>query len=164
MLITTIKEFKIQYDEPLHLLRVEWVAGRDMRRLRPALEQLYQLANQLQITHGLLAMESLPDISAYDQIWVGSQWLPKTTSLALKQAVIVLSYKQVYNQQAIETLLGLNRLQIKTDFQFFGQSTAAMHWLTGESPRLPELLAEWDDPRSAPATGVAEPRVRYNLW
>ncbi|RYE89614.1 MAG: hypothetical protein EOO37_04700 [Cytophagaceae bacterium] len=162
MLLTTIKEFKIQYDDLLHLLRVEWVAGHDMRRLRPALEQLYQLANQLQITHVLLAIESLPDISAYDQIWLGSQWLPKTASLALKRAIIVLSSRQVYNQQAIETLLSISRLYIRFDFQFFRQSVSAMHWLTGESPRLPELLAEWDGPYAAPSSGVAEPRATYN--
>jgi hypothetical protein len=162
MLITTIKEFKIQHDEPLQLLRVEWAAGRDMRRLRPALEQLYQLASQLQVTQGLLVIESLPDISAYDQIWLGSQWLPKTVSLALKQAVIVLSSRQVYNQQAIETLLGINRLHIRFDFQFFRHPDTAMHWLTGESPRLPELLAEWNGPYGAPATGVEEPQTKYN--
>lgn len=161
MLITDIKEFKIQYDEPLQLLRVEWVAGHDMRRLRPALEQLYHLAAQLQVTHALLALESLPDISAYDQIWLGSQWLPKTGRLVLKQAVIVLAHRQVYNQQAIETTLTINWPYVKTDFQFFRNSVTAMHWLTGESARLPELLDEWDEPRGAALPGVAEPRATY---
>ncbi|RZL13577.1 MAG: hypothetical protein EOO62_07745, partial [Hymenobacter sp.] len=105
MIITDIKEFKIQYDEPLRFLRVEWAAGRDMRRLRAALEQLSQVAIRLQVTHGLLAVDTLPDISAYDQIWLGSQWLPKMAGLSLTQAVIVLSSGKVYNQQAIETLL-----------------------------------------------------------
>ena len=161
MLITDIKEFKIQYDEPLRLLRVEWAAGRDMRRLRPALEQLYQLAQQLQITHALLTIDTLPDISAYDQIWLGSQWLPKTGQLALKQAVITLSSQQVYNQQAIETIMALNRLHIKFDFQFFRLPDTAMHWLTSESLRLPELLAEWDGPRGDSLTSVAEPLAKY---
>lgn len=161
MLITDIKEFKIQYDEPLQLLRVEWAAGHDMRRLRPALEQLYQLAQQRQVTRGLLAIESLPDISAYDQIWLGSQWLPKTGRLALKQAVIVLSAQQVYNQQAIETVLTLNWPYVKTDFQFFRSSVTAMHWLTGESARLPELLDEWDEPHRPALSSVAEPRASY---
>ncbi|RYE90621.1 MAG: hypothetical protein EOO37_02515 [Cytophagaceae bacterium] len=161
MLITNIKEFKIQYDEPLSLLRVEWAAGHDMRRLRPALEQLSQLAQQLQVTHCLLAIEQLPDISAYDQIWLGSQWLPKTGQLALKQAVIVLSSKQVYNQQAIETILTINWPYISLDFQFFRHSVTAMHWLTGESARLPELLREWDGLPGAASSGVAEPRAIY---
>ena len=157
MIITDIKELKIQYDEPLHLLRVEWAAGRDMRRLRPALEQLSQLAIRLQVTHGLLAIDALPDISAYDQIWLGSQWLPKTERLGLKQAVIVLSSGKVYNQQAIETLLMLNRNHVRFDFQFFSHSIAAMHWLTNESRHLPALLTEWEA-----AYGLAGPEA-YQL-
>jgi len=164
MIITDIKEFKIQYDESLHLLRVEWAAGRDMRRLRPALEQLAQLATSRHITHGLLAIDGLSDISAYDQIWLGSQWLPKTERLALKQAVVVLSSGKVYNQQAIETLFELNRKLVKFDFQFFSQSVAAMHWLTNESRRLPALLAEWDaafGPVSPETNLLAEPPAPY---
>ncbi|TVT41319.1 hypothetical protein FNT36_07640 [Hymenobacter setariae] len=164
MIITDIKELKIQHDEPLHLLRVEWAAGRDMRRLRPALEQLSQVAIRLQITHGLLAIDTLPDISAYDQIWLGSQWLPKTERLALKQAVIVLSSGKIYNQQAIETLLTLNRNHVRFDFQFFSQSVSAMHWLTNESRRLPALLAEWDEafgPMAPEAYQASEPRAPY---
>lgn len=164
MIITDIKELKIQYDEQLHLLRVEWAAGRDMRRLRPALEQLSQVAIRLQVTHGLLAIDTLPDISAYDQIWLGSQWLPKTERLSLKQAVIVLSSGKVYNQQAIETLLTMNRKLVKFDFQFFSQSIAAMHWLTNESRRLPALLTEWEAAfglAGPEAYQITEPRAPY---
>jgi hypothetical protein len=164
MIIWDIKEFKIQYDEPLQLLRVEWAAGSDMRRLRPALEQLHQLANGLAITHGLISIQGISDISAYDQIWLGSQWLPKTGNLALKQAVIVLSSSQVYNQQAIETILSINRMYIKFDIQFFSHATSAMHWLTLDSGRLPMLLGEWEAAYGSsgePFTGVAEPRARY---
>ncbi|MGI4743723.1 MAG: hypothetical protein ACRYG7_51880 [Janthinobacterium lividum] len=164
MIITDIKELKIQYDESLQLLRVEWAGGPDMRRLRPALEQLRQLASGLAITHGLLNISSLPDISAYDQIWLGAQWLSKTSKLALKQAVIVLASSQVYNQQAIETILTLNRVHIKFDIQFFSHATSAMHWLTTESGHLPALLAEWEaahGPTPTPPTGVAEPRAGY---
>lgn len=165
MIITDIKELKVQYDASLQLMRVEWAAGPDMRRLRPALEQLRQLANEYVITHGLLNISSLPDISAYDQIWLSAQWLPKTGKLALKQVVIVLASSQVYNQQAIETILMLNRVHIKFDMQFFSHATSAMHWLTTESGRLPALLAEWEaayGPMPMPPTGVAEPRAGYS--
>jgi len=164
MIITDIKEFKIQYDEPLQLLRVEWAAGSDMRRLRPALEQLYQVATRLAVTHGLLTLDALPDISAYDQIWLGSQWLPRSGQLALKQAVIVLSSAKVYNQQAIETLMALNRRHVAFDFQFFGQNVSAMHWLTNESRRLPALLTEWEAAFGLPgseASWLAEPKAPY---
>jgi hypothetical protein len=161
MIITDIKEFKIQYDESLRLLRVEWAAGSDMRRFRPAMEQLYQVALRLQVTHGLLDIDTLPDISAYDQIWLGSHWLPKTRQMALKQAIIVLSSAQVYNQQAVETLLFLSRLFIKFDFQFFTQSTPALHWLYSDSPRLPEMLSEWADTYGPSDSEVTRPRARY---
>lgn len=165
MIITDIKELEIQYDESLQLLRVEWAAGSDMRRLRPALEQLRQLATTFHVTRGLLSLNNLPEISAYDQIWLGAQWLPKTGKLALRQAVIVLASSQVYNQQAIETLLMLNRVHIKSDIQFFTYATSAMHWLTAESERLPVLLAEWEaayGPTPQPPTGAAEPRASYH--
>ena len=163
MIITDIKELKLQYDEPLHFLRVEWAAGRDMRRLRPALEQLSQVAIQRQVTHGLLAIDTLPDISAYDQIWLGSQWLPKTERLALKQAVVVLDSKQIYNQQAIETLLVFGR-QSRVDFQFFRQAVTGMQWLANDSLRLPALFAEWADahgPATSTTNLLAEPLAHY---
>jgi hypothetical protein len=163
MIISDIKEFRIQYDEQLRLLRVEWAAGHDMRRLRPALEQLQQLAQHLQATHGLLSLSDLPDISAYDQIWLGSQWLPKTERLALKQAVVVLDSKQIYNQQAIETLLVFGR-QSRVDFQFFRQAVTGMQWLANDSLRLPALFAEWADahgPATSTANLLAEPLAHY---
>ena len=165
MIISDIKEFKIQYDEPLRLLRVEWAGGHDMRRLRPALEQLQQLVQRLQATHGLLALTDLPEISAYDQIWLGSQWLPKAERLALRQAVVVLDSKQVYNQQAIETLLVFGR-QPRVDFQFFRQATMGLQWLANDSLRLPLLFAEWADaygPAAPTANIVSEPLPRYGL-
>jgi hypothetical protein len=164
MIISNIKEFKIQYDEPLRLLRVEWAGGHDMRRLRPALEQLHLLAHRLQATHGLLALGNLPDISAYDQIWLGSQWLPKAERLALRHMVVVLDSKQVYNQQAIETLLVFGRPQAAIDFQFFRQAAAGLQWLANDSLRLPFLFAEWADaygPAAPLADEVAEPLPRY---
>jgi hypothetical protein len=164
MIIVDIKEFNIQYDEPLRLLRVEWAGGLEMRRLRPALEQLRQLAYRLQPTHALLALNDLPDISAYDQIWLGSQWLPKAERLALRQAVVVLDTKQVYNQQAIETLLGFGRHQPQLDFQFFRQAAAGMQWLANDSVRLPVVFSEWVasyGPASPNASVVAEPLPRY---
>ncbi len=164
MIITDIKEFNIQYDEPLRLLRVEWAAGHDMRRLRPALEQLHQLALRLEVMHGLLAFADLPDISAYDQIWLGSQWLPRAERLAIRQAVLVLNAGQIYNQQAIETLLMYSRPKLGIDFQFFRQAETGMQWLANDSLRLPRLFAEWAEAYgpARPVPGeVAEPLPRY---
>lgn len=164
MIISDIKEFHIQYDEPLRLLRVEWASGHDMRRLRPALVQLHQLAQRLQIACGILDISDLPEISAYDQIWLGSQWLPKSECLALRHAVIVLDSWQVYNQQAIETLLVFGRPQSGIDFQFFRQAATGLQWLANDSPRLPLLFAEWAAAYGLPAPAgnkVAEPLPPY---
>lgn len=162
MLIESIKELHIQHDESLHLLRVAWAAGRDMSRLRPALERLLRLTDRLRITHVLLALNNLPDLSAYDQIWLGTEWMPSVLRLRLKQVVIVLASEQVYNQHAIETILETDGPFINLNIQFFTQVTPAMYWLTDDSPRLPALLAEWTAAYGpAPPTALAEPLVEY---
>ncbi len=164
MIINQIKEFNVQHDEALHLLRVEWAGGRDMSRLRQALRQLQQLAIRLHITHVLLGLDSLPDISAYDQIWLGTHWLPRLQQMPLQQAVVVLSSKQVYNQHAIETMLMMSKINFNSDIQFFTQALAGMHWLTDGSARLPALLAEWVaayGPALPPLRGLSEPRAMY---
>lgn len=165
MIIENIEEFNIQYDKPLSLLRAEWAGSRDMSRLRQAFRQLEGLCQQLHVTHALLGLDALPDISAYDQIWLGIHWLPHLRQLPLQQAVVVLASKQVYNQQAIETILLTSNMSFDFDIQFFTQSLAAMHWLTDESPRLPALLAEWAaayGPTLPPLSGVAEARAAYH--
>ena len=43
VIITTISDFSLQYDEPLSLLRVEWASGDDTRTLRTSAEKLLQL-------------------------------------------------------------------------------------------------------------------------
>ena len=164
MLLNDSKEFKIQYDEELRLMRIEWITTAEMRRLLPALDQLAQLAERMQVTHVLLALDSLPDLSAYDQIWIGTHWMPKVLKLPLQQAIIVLSPRQVYNQHAIETIIKLSRPFIKFDIHFFNQSTAGMHWLLEGSPNQEALLREWETafgPKTRPPDEVAEPFADY---
>ena len=162
MIIDSIKEFHIQHDMGLRLLRVEWAAGRNMGRLRPALEHLRQLAQRLRITHLLLALDSLPDISPYDQIWLGAEWLPGVVQLRLRQVVLVLASERVYNQHAIETIVETDGPAKGFNLQFFTQVTPALHWLTDDSPRLPALLAEWAAHFGPPPPSeVAEPAATY---
>ena len=164
MLITNVKEFRIQYTEAERLLRVEWVATADMRRLRTALGQLQQLAERLHITHVLVGLTNLPDISPYDQIWLGTHWLPKVFKLTLQQAILVLHPTQVYNQHAIETLIKISRPFIKFDIHFFSQSAAGMHWLLENSPHQAAVLDEWETAfgtSASPLGGVAEPLAKY---
>lgn len=167
MIKSTIKELHIQHDEQLRMLRVNWAAGHDLRRFQPVLEQLSQLADRLRITHLLIGMENMPEISAYDQIWLGSQWLPKLLRLPLRQVVVVLASGQVYNQHAIETVLMGCVGYTKIDVQFFTQEVTGMHWLLDGVPRLPALLAEWEAAFNPPATlapGMAGPTVRYHYF
>ncbi len=139
-------------------MRMEWVGGSDMRRLRPALEQLQKLAEHLRIRIGILDLGDLPDISAYDQIWLGTHWMPKLWAMPLKHMSIVIPASQVYNQQSIELLLHMARPFSKHGVQFFRSAPTAMAWLLEYEPRLPELLAEWESDSSLP---LSEPCARY---
>lgn len=145
MLFRNIKGLNIQHDEALSLLRVEWVGGRQLTYLRPSLVQLQLLARQLQVSHVLLHLDALPDLPVFDQIWLGTHWMPTVLQLPLQQVVVVLHSARVYNLHAIETLLLAFRLFIKFDVQFFTQLLPGLQWLTNHSPRLPELLAEWQE-------------------
>jgi hypothetical protein len=164
MIIKHIKQFAIQYDERLNLLRIEWIGGQNMSHFRMAFRQLQQLAKELRISKALLELNSLPDISAYDQFWLGVNWLPRLQQVPLQQVVIVLGSEQVYNSQAIEMLLATDKIPYKFDIQIFEQYLPAMHWLTDESPRLPALLAAWRaayGPALPPVRGAAGLKAAY---
>ena len=166
MLLTTIKEFCIQHDVPLDVLRVAWIGGQKMSRFRIAFEQLHKLASQLQVTRILLELNSLPEIPVYDQLWLSAQFMPTVLGLPLQQLVISLASEQVYNQHVVENLLLAVQRESRFDVQFFTQGEAAMHWLSDNSPRLPALLAEWErgcNTRPGRASGVAEPLAQYLL-
>lgn len=163
MLIRDVEEFAIQYDKELHLLRAEWTAGRRMTQLRPALIQLQQLALQLQPTLVLLNISGMADLSVYDQIWLGTHWMPMVLQLPLQHVVVVLGSERVYNMQAIEMLLTAFRLLIRFDVQFFTLAVPGLQWLTSNSPRLPQLLADWEETFGAGPGMLAEPQPSYRL-
>jgi hypothetical protein len=164
MIITHIKQFAIQHDEPLRMLRIEWIGGHNMRLFRDAFRQLHQLAKELRVNKALLELNSLPDISAYDQIWLGASWLPRLQQLPLQQVVIVLGSEQVYNSQAVEMMLTTGKIPFSFDIQIFNQASPAMHWLTDDSPRLPALLAAWRTaygPALPPMRSTIGPKAAY---
>ncbi|MVN76129.1 hypothetical protein GO988_07310 [Hymenobacter sp. HMF4947] len=166
MILTSIKEFRIQHDVTSDVLRVEWVGGHKMNRFRSACEQLCKLAGQLLATRILVEIESLPDIPVYDQLWLSTYFMPGVLRLPLEQVVIILSNKRAYNQHVVEGLLMAVRPLIRFDVQFFVVGDSAMHWLAGNTPRLPALLAEWQRASELPAArpdGVAESRANYLL-
>ena len=165
MILTAIKEFCIQYDEQLAVLRVEW-NGQRTHRFRQALKQLQSLTKELRVHRVLLELNSLPDISVYNQLWLSAHFMPSVLRLPLEQVVIILASKHIYNQQVVEELLMAAHPQIRFDVQFFAQPDSALYWLTSESPRLPVLLAEWDGTCGHGARktgGEAEPLVSYHL-
>lgn len=164
MIITTISDLSIQYDEQMGLLRVEWASGQDMRTFRTSAEQLLQVAHQLGVRHMLLEMNTFPDISVYDQVWLGINWMPVLVKLPLERMVLAIGRRRVHNQLAIDSLIALSRPFIKFDIQFFSTAIPGLHWISDYSNRIPALLAEWDalhGPALPPAGGLSEPRLLY---
>ena len=143
VIITSIPDLSLQYDEALSLLRVEWAAGQDMRTFRLSAEQLQRLARQLMVRNILLEMNTFPDISVYDQVWMGANWMPTMVQQPLERLVLVIHPRRVHNQLAIDSLLGISRPSIKFDIQFFSTTVPGLHWLSNYSERIPALLAEW---------------------
>ena len=157
MIITSITDLSLQYDEPLGLLRVEWASGTDMRTFRASAEQLLQLSQRLAVRHLLLNMNTFPDISVYDQLWLGAHWLPGVVQLTLERVVLVIHRRRVHNQLALDSLIAMARPFIRFDIQYFPQPGPGLHWLSDYSDRLPVLLAEWDALHGAPAAPAPHP-------
>jgi len=144
VIITSIPDFSLQHDEELSLLRVEWAAGDDARNLRASALELLRLDRELGMHNLLLNMNTFPDISVYDQVWLGTNWMPGIVKLPLVRVVLINNRQRIHNQLAIESMLALVRPFIKFDIQFFPNVNSGLHWISDFSPRLPEMLAEWD--------------------
>ena len=145
------------------MVRAAWVGGRAMRGFREALSKLQKLTAQLQVGRILLDLNTLPEVSVYDQLWLSTVFMPSVLLLPLRQAVVVLSPKNVYNHHVVEGLLLAVAPLIRFDVQFFAQPDAGLQWLTDYSPRLPDLQREWQQGGPAPpeTDEVAEPRPSY---
>ena len=164
MIIKSITEFCAQYDEPLDLLRVTWQVGGNMRHFRLAFTQLSELAAQLAVGRVMLELNALPDVPVYDQLWLTTSFMPAVLKLPLRQVVIVLSPRRVYNQHVVEGLLMAVSRFIRFDVQFFAHAEPGLSWLTDDSPYLPALLREWAEGCGAVAPAadeVGEPLVPY---
>lgn len=163
VIITSISDFSLQYDQPLALLRVEWASGADMRTFRASAEQLLVLSQQLQVLHLLLNMNTLPDISVYDQVWLSTHWMPAVVKSPLERVVLVNHRRRVHNQLAIESLIGHVRASIRFDIQYFPLPESGLLWLSDHSDRMPALQVEWDAVHGPglPNTRAAEPKSLY---
>ena len=165
MIVNSVKELCVQHDAELEVIRIAWVGGRQISGFRTAFGEICQLVRQLAAQRVLLDLNTLPDISVYDQLWLSKNFIPSLFTLPLRQVVVVLMPKRIYNQHVVEDLLGAVSLQIRFDLQFFPQPEAGMHWLTDYSPRLPALLIEWVQhcARADKTDDVTDPRAYYRL-
>ncbi len=144
VIITSIPDFSLQFDPELSLLRIEWAAGDDTRNLRESAIKLLAVDRELAVRHLLLNMNTFPDISVYDQLWLGTHWMTGIVKLPLERVVIINNRHRIHNQLAIESMIALVRPFIKFDIQFFPQAISGLRWLSDFSPRLPEMMAEWN--------------------
>lgn len=114
------------------------------RPLRKSAEQLLALGRELGARNLLLNMNTFPDISVYDQVWLGASWMPDIVKLPLERVVLVNHRCRVHNQLAISSLLAIFRSIIRFDIQYFPQPKPGLQWLADYSAGLPGLQAEWD--------------------
>jgi len=163
MLLDYHPSLRLQHDEDLALLRAEWVPGAaPPQQYQAALTCLLQVARERGVRHCFLDMPDMPDISVYDQIWMGRHWVPGVVQLPLERVVFHIGTRKVYNQLAVESLIALARTFIRFDIQFFSQPRAALGWLSNDAPGLAALLAEWNArwPPAAPGPSPAGPAGR----
>ena len=161
MIIRSIADFCLQYDEPLGLLRLEWTSGPGTQTMCASAAQLLQLTRALEVRYLLLDLNTVPDIPLEEELWLGTHWLPGIVALPLERLVLIIASDRVHNQLAVDALHDLVQPAIRFDLQYFGDPEAALSWLTDQSGRLPALRAEWEARHEAPtrlAEGPTEPR------
>ena len=143
MILRSIPDYCLQYDELLGLLRLEWVSGEATQTLRASATQLLQLTRELKVSTLLLDMNSVPNISVEDELWLGTHWMPGIVQLPLDHLILAIDSSQLHNQLAIDALHDLVQPAIRFESHYFSDATSAMQWLTEGTGRLAELLAEW---------------------
>ena len=144
LIISSIPDFRLQHDEILGLLRLEWISDDGTRTLRTSAGQLLHLARQLAVRVLLLDMNTVPNIPVEDELWLGTQWMPGIVQLPLEHLVLAIDSSRIHNQLAIDALHDLVQPAIRFESHYFSDVDSAMHWLTHDSGRLPALLAEWN--------------------
>lgn len=144
MIYRHISPLFIQEDAELRLVYVRWNGGRNTPAFREAASRLIDLLQQYKTQRLLLELNEQPDLPVYDQLWLSTTLLPRVAQLPITQLVIILSSQRVYNRHVLESLLTQYQARIRVDIQFFTLPEPALDWLTNHSPRVPELLAEWD--------------------
>ena len=144
MLITDIADFCLQYDEPLGLLRLEWVSGPATHSMQASAAKLLHVAWELRVRHLLLDMNTVPDIPADEETWLGTHWMPGIVQLPLAHLILVIDSNRIHNQLAIDALHDLVQPSIRFESHYFTDAPSAVQWVSEGTNRLPALLAEWN--------------------
>ena len=105
--------------------------------------QLLALARQLAIQVLLIDMNTVPNISIDDELWLGAHWMPGIVQLPLAHLILAIDSSQLHNQLAIDALHDLVQPAIRFESHYFADADSALHWLTEGTGRLPALQAEW---------------------
>ncbi|TGD83288.1 hypothetical protein [Hymenobacter wooponensis] len=143
MLIKSIPDFCLQYDELLGLLRLEWISAGDTHTLQHSATQLLLLAQTLRVQVLLLDMNTVPNISIDDELWLGTHWMPGIVQLPLRHLVLTIDGSQVHNQLVVDALHDLVQPAIHFESHYFPTPEAALEYFAEGTNRLPQLLAEW---------------------
>jgi hypothetical protein len=162
MISNQIPALVLQEDAALRLLRVRWNGGRNAHLFRQAANQLVEYA-QRGTLRMLLELDDQPDVPVFDQLWLSTTLLPRTLRLPVRQLVVILSGKRIYNRHVLESLLNQFQTQIRADIQFFTQADAALDWLTGSPAAVAGLQAEWAQHSGHGTGSVGEIAMRYHL-
>ncbi|GAC1376231.1 MAG: hypothetical protein NVSMB30_21280 [Hymenobacter sp.] len=143
MIISSIPDFRLQHDEALGLLRLEWISGDGTQTLRASAGALLALARRLAVRTLLIDMNTVPNIPVADELWLGAHWMPGIVQLPLEHLILVIDSDRIHNQLAIDALHDLVQPAIRFESHYFSDARSALYWLTEGTGRLPALLAEW---------------------
>jgi len=140
----------VQYSEELRLLRSQWRPEHSLQHLKQGLLYLLESTRQRAVSHVVLDLHHLPDISVSEQDWISLTWFPKMAALPLKQVAVVMPSHNLYNQMVVENILWIGQSLINFDIQFFSEAEEALMWITTESPLLPAFQRAWKQSYHAP--------------
>ncbi|SHI34299.1 hypothetical protein SAMN02745146_0593 [Hymenobacter daecheongensis DSM 21074] len=143
MIITDFDCLRIQYSAELSLIRYQWQKAGSLTGFRAALNHVLALVQQHQVQYCLLDLHDLPDIGIEEQVWLGTQWLPRIVRHQARQVALVVPVSRQYNQMVVESLLKLGRAFIRFEVQYFSDPLAALDWLTCSEEEMTRLQLEW---------------------
>ncbi|NVO30418.1 hypothetical protein [Hymenobacter lapidiphilus] len=151
MLHQYIPAFCLQTDAESGMLRVAYRMGTESALRRPDVTALLALARTHTVRRLLIDMRTVPLLTVYDELWLGTHFMPALLAMPLERLVLIVGSHQTYHQLAIDALHDLVQPSIGFDSQYFDDPETALCWLTDDAPQVPALLAEWAGRTAGPA-------------